>query len=337
MQLSTKKVLGVVLCALLSLPAYLLGLKFPVVGAPIFAIIIGMVLSGFLTRRAHYEAGIQFTSKKILQAAVVLLGFGLSLQQVLRVGATSLPVIISTILAALICAFLVSKALRIERKISVLVGVGSSICGGSAIAATAPVIKADDKDIATAISVIFFFNVIAAIIFPSLGQLIGLSNDGFALFAGTAINDTSSVTAAAAAWDARTGANTLDSATIVKLTRTLAIIPIAIGLSLYEMKREGSNSGEKGSIKLSKLLPTFIVLFLVAVIISTLVSLPEELVGICKTLSKYFICMAMLAIGLNTNLRSLIKSSGKALVLGAICWIVIILVSLLMQHVLGLL
>ncbi len=337
MQLSTKKVLGVVLCALLSLPAYLLGLKFPVVGAPIFAIIIGMVLSGFLARRAHYEAGIQFTSKKILQAAIVLLGFGLSLQQVLRVGATSLPVIISTILAALICAFLVSKALGIERKISVLVGVGSSICGGSAIAATAPVIKADDKDIATAISVIFFFNVIAAIIFPSLGQLIGLSNDGFALFAGTAINDTSSVTAAAAAWDARTGANTLDSATIVKLTRTLAIIPIAIGLSLYEMKREGSNSGEKGSIKLSKLLPTFIVLFLVAVIISTLVSLPEELVGICKTLSKYFICMAMLAIGLNTNLRSLIKSSGKALVLGAICWIVIILVSLFMQHVLGLL
>ncbi len=337
MQLSTKKVLGVVLCALLSLPAYLLGLKFPVVGAPIFAIIIGMVLSGFLARRAHYEAGIQFTSKKILQAAIVLLGFGLSLQQVLRVGATSLPVIISTILAALICAFLVSKALGIERKISVLVGVGSSICGGSAIAATAPVIKADDKDIATAISVIFFFNVIAAIIFPSLGQLIGLSNDGFALFAGTAINDTSSVTAAAAAWDARTGANTLDSATIVKLTRTLAIIPIAIGLSLYEMKREGSNSGEKGSIKLSKLLPTFIVLFLVAVIISTLVSLPEELVGICKTLSKYFICMAMLAIGLNTNLRSLIKSSGKALVLGTICWIVIILVSLFMQHVLGLL
>lgn len=119
--------------------------------------------------------------------------------------------------------------------------VGSSICGGSAIAATAPVIEADDEEIAQSISVIFLFNVIAALVFPALGMALGLSNQGFGLFAGTAVNDTSSVTAAAAAWDGmHPGANTLDNATIVKLTRTLAIIPITLAHG------ENEKSGRQG-------------------------------------------------------------------------------------------
>ena len=143
----------------------------------------------------------KFTSKKILQYAVILLGFGLNLAQIAQVGATSLPIIVSTIATSLIISFVLCRALRIPSKISTLVGVGSSICGGSAIAATAPVIDADDEEIAQAISVIFLFNVIAALVFPTLGGMLGLSNEGFGLFAGTAVNDTSSVTAAAAAWD----------------------------------------------------------------------------------------------------------------------------------------
>ncbi|MDE7489199.1 YeiH family protein, partial [Streptococcus agalactiae] len=115
--------------------------------------------------------------------------------------------------------------------IATLIGVGSSICGGSAIAATAPVINAKDDEVAQAISVIFLFNILAALIFPTLGNFIGLSDHGFALFAGTAVNDTSSVTATATAWDAINHSNTLGGATIVKLTRTLAIIPITIVLS----------------------------------------------------------------------------------------------------------
>ncbi len=119
--------------------------------------------------------------------------------------------------------------MNVPGKIATLVGVGSSICGGSAIAATAPVIDADDREIAQAISVIFLFNVIAALVFPTLGGMLGLTNEGFGLFAGTAINDTSSVTAAASAWDSmHPGANVLESATVVKLTRTLAIIPITL-------------------------------------------------------------------------------------------------------------
>ena len=144
-------------------------------------------------------------------------------------------------------AFVMYKLLKMDSKISTLVGVGSCICGGSAIAATAPVIDADDEEIAQAISVIFLFNVIAALIFPSLGGVLGLSNEGFGLFAGTAVNDTSSVTAAATAWDGIHGSNTLEAATIVKLTRTLAIIPITLVLALWQVwkaKQQDRKPGE---------------------------------------------------------------------------------------------
>ncbi len=138
--------------------------------------------------------------------------------------------------------------MRVPSKIATLVGVGSSICGGSAIAATAPVIDADDEEIAQAISVIFLFNVIAALIFPTLGGMLGLTNEGFGLFAGTAVNDTSSVTAAASAWDSmHPGANVLESAAVVKLTRTLAIIPITLVLAFWQMhkaKKAGAGCGQ---------------------------------------------------------------------------------------------
>ena len=197
---------GVALALVISVPAWLLGKQFEVIGGPVFAILIGMALGLVLRRRAGVveatSAGIKYTSKKILQYAVILLGFGLNLGEIAKVGASSLPIIISTITTSLVISFVLCRALHIPKKISTLVGVGSSICGGSAIAATAPVIDADDEEIAQAISVIFLFNIIAALIFPSLGAMLGMSNEGFGLFAGTAVNDTSSVTAAAAAWDA---------------------------------------------------------------------------------------------------------------------------------------
>ena len=149
--------------------------------------------------------GVGFASKKILQGAVVLLGFGLNLRVIAETGVQSLPIIVSTITISLLVAWILRRAMKMERDISMLIGVGSSICGGSAVAATAGVIKADDEDISKAISVIFFFNVVAALVFPQLGQLVGFSTESgnaFGIFSGTAVNDTSSVTAAAATWDA---------------------------------------------------------------------------------------------------------------------------------------
>ncbi|VHL90774.1 hypothetical membrane spanning protein [Streptococcus pyogenes] len=218
-----------------------------------------------------------------------------------------------------------------------LVGTGSSICGGSAIAATAPVIKAKDDEVAKAISVIFLFNMLAALLFPSLGQLLGLSNEGFAIFAGTAVNDTSSVTATATAWDAIHHSNTLDGATIVKLTRTLAILPITLGLSLYRAKKEHDIVTEE-NFSLRKSFPRFILFFLLASLITTLMTslgVSADSFHSLKTLSKFFIVMAMAAIGLNTNLVKLIKTGGQAILLGAICWVAITLVSLAMQLSLG--
>ena len=229
---------GLLLCLALAAPCWMLGKAFPIVGGPVFAILAGMVVTMFYRSKARTQAGIAYTSKKILQYAVILLGFGLNLSEIAKVGAVSLPIIVSTISTSLIVSFVLYKLLNMPANISTLIGVGSSICGGSAIAATAPVIRAGDEEIAQSISVIVLFNILAALIFPTLGGVLGLSNEGFGLFAGTAVNDTSSVTAAASAWDGmHPGANTLDQATIVKLTRTLAIIPITLALAVWQIGR----------------------------------------------------------------------------------------------------
>ncbi len=337
---------GVLLCLVIAVPAWFLGQLFEVVGGPVFAILIGMVAAGFWKETVSVASGIAVTSKKWRQYAVILLGFGLNLGTVISVGKTSLPVIAATITTSLVVSFILCKALKIPGKISVLVGVGSSICGGSAIAATAPVVEADDEEIAQSISVIFLFNIIAALIFPTLGGLLGLSNEGFALFAGTAINDTSSVTAAASSWDSMHGSGTavLDAATIVKLTRTLAIIPITLALALWRTRKERG-----GGVKMGKIFPFFILYFVAASLITTLCNYAIDLgifsqaaagfvtglFAFLKKVSKFFIVMAMGAIGLNTDLVKLVKTGGKPILMGFCCWIAIAVVSLLMQNILG--
>ena len=221
-----------------------------------------------------------------------------------------------------------------------LIGVGSSICGGSAIAATAPVIEADEEEVAQAISVIFFFNVLAALLFPAFGKLIGFdtgSGEAFGIFAGTAVNDTSSVTATAATWDSMwsLGSATLDKAVTVKLTRTLAIIPITLLLAFLRTKKEESEN----KVPLKQIFPFFILFFIGASIITTAsihFGVPAAFFAPIKELSKFFIVLAMAAIGLNTNIIKLVKSGGKPITMGACCWAGITIVSLVLQQALGL-
>lgn len=330
---------GVLISFILALPAFLLGSFFPIIGGPVFGIIIGMIFHSWIVKYDEWQPGIRFTSSKVLQLAVVLLGFGLNLSVILETGQESLPIIISTIATSLIISFFMQKSLAIPEKSAILIGVGSSICGGSAIAATAPVIEADHREIAQAMSVIFFFNVLAAVLFPWLGGMIGFdttSGHAFGVFAGTAINDTSSVTAAASTWDSlhNLGFQTLDNAITVKLTRTLAIIPITIVLSILQNKKEGKH--KKLSIK--SVIPAFILLFIAASIITTILAsfgFHPQFFTTLKSLSKFFIIMAMTAIGLNTNIVQMIKSGAKPLLLGLCCWIGITAVSLILQHFLG--
>ena len=334
------KIYGIIVCLIIAIPALIAGNMFPIIGGPIIAIILGMIIAVFWNRGEKFDEGISFTSKYVLQAAVVLLGFGLNLNVILATGIQSLPIIVGTIATALIVAYVMKRILNMEKNSAILIGVGSSICGGSAIAATAPVINADDEEVAQSISVIFFFNVVAAIIFPMLGKILGfstVSGDPFGIFAGTAINDTSSVTAAAATWDNMwgLGSQTLDKAATVKLTRTLAIIPITLALSLITQRQNNFN-GEKFSLK--RALPLFVVFFVVASIITTICvsfGVDANLFMPLKELSKFFIIMAMAAIGLNTDIVKLVKSGGKPITLGFTCWIAITIVSLILQKFLG--
>ncbi|MDO4293661.1 MAG: YeiH family protein [Eubacteriales bacterium] len=332
---------GMLLCLVISIPCWMLGKLFPIVGGPVFAILCGMIITLFLRDKSSLQSGIAFVSKKILQYAVILLGFGMNLSVVLQTGKQSLPIILSTITISLVIAWVLHKALRIPGKISTLVGVGSSICGGSAIAATAPVIDADDEEVAQSISVIFFFNMLAALLFPMLGTVLGFSQtsgDAFGIFAGTAVNDTSSVTAAASTWDSmyNLGSATLDKAVTVKLTRTLAIIPITLVLAFFRTRKE-KTGGSKVDFK--KIFPMFILYFILASVITTVAvnfGVSADVFNPLKTLSKFFIVLAMSAIGLNTNIVKLVKTGGKPLLLGFSCWVGITGVSLLMQHMLGL-
>lgn len=335
---------GLVLCLCIAVPSWFLGKQFPIIGGAVIAILAGMILTIFIKNKTPFESGVKFTSKKILQWAVILLGFGLNLRVILETGKQSLPIILSTITVSLVIAFVLHKLMHIPGKISTLVGVGSSICGGSAIAATAPVIDADDEEVAQAISVIFFFNVLAALIFPTLGKLIGFSTtsgDAFGIFAGTAVNDTSSVTAAASTWDNmwNLGSATLDTAVTVKLTRTLAIIPITLVLAFLRTRSEKSSGAEGKKVSLKQIFPMFILYFIAASIITTIAVSCGVDAGIfspVKELSKFFIVLAMSAIGLNTDIIKLIKTGGKPIVMGFCCWVGITAVSLVMQHVMGL-
>ena len=249
MSFLTKNLPGICVCLAIAIPCQILGNLFPVIGGAVFAILTGMIVTLFLHDKSRLQSGITFVSKKILQYAVILLGFGLNLSVVLETGKQSLPIILVTISVSLLIAYILHHALHIPGNISTLIGVGSSICGGSAIAATAPVIHADDEEVAQSISVIFFFNMLAALLFPLLGTILGFSTqsgEAFGIFAGTAVNDTSSVTATASTWDSmyHLGNSTLDKAVTVKLTRTLAIIPITLVLALYRTRTKTSG-GEK--------------------------------------------------------------------------------------------
>lgn len=389
---------GIALCLAIAGPAWFLVARIEwleVIGAPVLAILLGMILGACIKDASRIRPGVGFVSKKVLQYAVILLGFGLNLGTIAQVGKASLPIILATISVSLGVAFALHKLFKVPSRISTLVGVGSAICGGSAIAATAPVIEADSDEIAQAVSVIFMFNVIAALVFPGLGGAIGLSNEGFALFAGTAINDTSSVTAAASTWDSLHGTRgaVLEHATIVKLTRTLAIIPITFVLGLFRLRQAGrvapgadsaapggspgvthgaAPEGSPGEapgvvfgvapgaahgatsgattapatrrVTMASVFPVFIAYFVLASLITTILNATlsgsgldytKAVFAFLKTLSKFFIVMAMGAIGLNTNIVKLVKTGGKPILMGLACWLAIASTSLLLQRVTG--
>lgn len=319
------KLSGITLSLIIAIPSWFIGQTIPVIGGPVVGILLGMIMA-FWKRPSIFKEGIDYTSKKLLQYSIILIGFDMNLFNVFRVGKQTLILMVFTLSITFVTAYLAGKLLKIDGNTKILIGVGSAICGGSAIAATAPIIDAKEEEIAHSISTIFLFNVIAAFLFPILGHLLFMSDQTFGIWAGTAINDTSSVVAAGYSYSNAAG----NLAVIVKLTRTLMIVPITLFLAFYT-SRKNTRSAKK-DYSLISIFPWFVLGFIFTALLNTFIPFPEGMGSSLAQLGKFMIVMAMAAIGIKTNIVRLIKNGGKPILLGLICWIVLAITSILVQY-----
>ena len=290
----------------------------PLLGPAVLAIVLGIAVS--LVRRpgARAAPGLAFASSVLLQVAIVLLGTTLALGRILHVGARSLPVMLGTLAFALAGAAVLGRLLAVSPRLRALVGVGTGICGASAIATIAPILRATETEVAYAISTIFVFNVVAVVLFPALGRVLHLSQHGFGLWAGTAINDTSSVVAAAYAYGDPAGAQ----AVVVKLTRTTLIIPIAVVLAAVRARPPGAPR---------RLVPWFLVGFVVASAANTGGLVGADARHLLAHAARALIVVALAGVGLGADLPRMRRTGPRPLVLGALLWCGVAGVSLLLQ------
>ncbi|BCJ26329.1 YeiH family protein [Actinocatenispora sera] len=349
---------GLLLTLAVAVVATAAGTAVPVVGAPVLAILLGAavrVLGGHRGWWSRVRPGAAFAGKRILQAAVVVFGLGLSLGAVAKVGLTSLPVMLGTLTVCLLGAWLFGRALRVPNELRALIGSGTGICGASAIGAVSPVIAATEATTAYAVSTIFVFNVAAALLFPPLGHLLGLSDQGFGLWAGTAVNDTSSVVAAGYTFSQAAG----DHAVVVKLVRSLMIVPVVIGISALWRRRSTatpvsadssapshpapSHDGPRGGAarkparaRLVRLVPVFLWLFLVAAAANTIGLVPAGAHHALGVLATFLVAVALAGVGTGIGVADFRRAGPKPLLLGGILWVLVAATSLGIQAVTGL-
>ncbi len=317
---------GLALAMTVAVFAMMLGRLFPIVGGPVFGILLGIGIRNTVGLGPLFRPGLQFASRHVLQWSIIALGFGLSVQQVVATGVSSLAVTLITIAVAFASACLLGKWLNVPARLKVLIGAGTAICGGSAIAAVAPIIKAEEHETAFAISTIFIFNIAAVLTFPFLGHWLGMTDMGFGTWAGTAINDTSSVVAAGYSFSQTAG----DYATIVKLTRATLIIPVCLVLLFIEVQRSKRAHGT--SLGLARIFPWFILWFLLASAIRSTGYLPENILAALQLLAQLLIVVALAAIGLSSDLRRMAKVGAGPVLLGLGVWVAVAGSSLTVQY-----
>ena len=309
------------------------------VGSAVIAMFIGIILNHFLRNTKVFTSGLKFTSKKILKFAIVLLGLSLNITTILNVGKMSLTVMIFTLLTCFGGGYFIGKALGLNWKLSNLISAGTGICGGSAIAAIAPTIDADDNDVAYAMSATFLFDMAMIVLFPIMGQAMGMTDQAFGIWAGTAVNDTSSVVATGYAFSEGAG----DFATMVKLTRTLAIIPTVIIFAFVQLRlkrKEALANSQNGSelkanFSITKIFPWFILGFLVMSIVASVFEVPAAVVSGTKSASKFLMVCALAAIGLNTSFSSMRKAGIRPMIHGFIISVLVVIVALVVEIAMG--
>jgi uncharacterized integral membrane protein (TIGR00698 family) len=320
---------GVALCVVIAAAAISAADFVPIVGAPVFAIAFGVVITNTLRGPLQIATlRIGDVSKMCLKGGIILLGASLDLGVILRTGVGSLPVLLLTIAVGLACALLIGRTMNVHWRMRCLIGIGTTICGASAIAALAPVIRAKAEEIAYAISVIFFFNMLAVFIFPTIGHLLSLTDPGFGLWAGTAVNDTSAVVAAGFAYSHDAGT----IATIVKLTRTTLIIPLVIGFGLLMPMFEERQVGENDSLaqRVYQAVPVFIILFVLASLLNTL-GLIGHFGPTVQLIGRWVLVVALAAVGLQGHWRAFAGAGTRPLLLGLTTWVAVALSSLAIQ------
>jgi uncharacterized integral membrane protein (TIGR00698 family) len=300
----------------------------PLAGAPVLAILLGIAIRSRVAIAPRYDPGIRFSAKFVLQAAIVVSGFGLSFAMVVHTGLATLPVTLVTIAVALACAPVLGRLLHVDRGVRALIGVGTAICGASAIAAVASVTDPPEEDVSLAIATIFTYNILAVLVFSPLGHLMHLSQDAFGVWAGTAINDTSSVVAAGYAYGREAGAH----ATVVKLTRATFILPVAGVLAIL---RARSHTHDGTSVPWRRIVPWFIVWFLCAALVNTAGFVRAGWHEPIAQAATFLISVALAGIGLQTNLRHLVTAGARPLALGCALWVLVAVASLLVQHLTG--
>lgn len=320
-----KYVPGIVLSFGMAAVSIILGNWFPLIGSSVFAIVLGILLSNFLKIPDSFQPGLTYSGKKLLQYSIIFLGFSMSIGNVSATGLSSLKISILTILIAFFAAYAAGKFFKMRRVLTVLIGFGTAICGGSAIAAASPILEAEEEEIALSISTIFFFNILAVFIFPFLGHLMQMSDGYFGTWAGTAINDTSSVVAAGYTYSQAAG----DLATIVKLSRALMIVPACLIFAGYRYVR-GKQSAQK--VDLKKIFPWFILWFVLASVVSSLGIFPSELVPYTKLLSQWLMAMALAGIGAKVSFKQFKEAGAGPLLTGAFAWFCVAVSSLIIQY-----
>lgn len=322
---------GAVLVAVIATAATVAGGLVPVVGAPIVAVALGLAVA--LVRRPGpaLRPGIGFATKQVLQASVVVLGFGLPLGSVLSGGLHSLPVLVGTLVVALLAAWGAGRLLRVQTDVNVLVGVGTAICGASAIAATDAVIDADEADVGYSIATIFTFNVVAVLSYPALGHALGLSQHAFGLWSGTAINDLSSVVAATTVY----GHTAAATGVVVKLTRTLAILPICLGLAALRARRRATPGQPGPRPALWRIVPGFIPAFVLAATADSLGLVPAGWHHPLSDVATWMITAALAAVGLSADPGRIRRAGWRPLALGAVLWATVGVTSLALQALTG--
>jgi uncharacterized integral membrane protein (TIGR00698 family) len=288
----------------------------PLLGAPIVALVIGMALPAGSLRKALGR-----TSRLALQTGIVLLGATISLHDVAGVGGASLPVMLASLTSALAGAALLGHFLGVPERLRVLVGVGTAICGASAIAAVSGAVRPREAELRYAISTIFLFNLVAVLTFPALGHLLGMSQSAFGLWAGTAVNDASSAVAAGIAYGDAAAAH----AVIVKLTRTLMIVPISLALAAIAVRRA---SGESPLRTARRAFPWFIVFFLLASAARSIGLVGAGATPAITHAGLILTTVAMAAVGLSSDLREMRATGPRPLLLGALVWFTVASVSL---------